>query len=217
MRKPNRNLVPIVLGLLALIIAGTGTAVASGGTLVHITDPINATYKAKVNANGQLRVDTSQPRTFTGRRFIFNYFSGSNGYQVLAGPTTATLSLHHITAVMQSDYTRTHQFALFQVSGATNEECTANSNFRELHRVMVAPTQAAESDFSNGLLLKPPSGSNPWCLITAFWPVDNSAISSYAVVTFSGYVYSGSFTPPTSSPEGAGSADPGAGPELLAP
>jgi hypothetical protein len=67
MRKPT-NIVPILLGLLAIGIAGTGTAVAATGQLVNIVDPSTGAG-AKVTSGGNLQVkatDGNGPMTVDG-------------------------------------------------------------------------------------------------------------------------------------------------------
>jgi hypothetical protein len=56
LRRVPRPSPALLIGLLALVVATTGTAVAATGTAVNIADPTNASQLAKVDVNGKLLV-----------------------------------------------------------------------------------------------------------------------------------------------------------------
>src|SRR3954451_14059330 len=96
-RRPHRPSAAVVLGVLAVAIAATGTSVAATGQLVNIADGTNAAQVAKVDSSGRLNVTgsvkPSAPTTFHGQGYVSNYFTNGAQYIVISPPTGATLAL----------------------------------------------------------------------------------------------------------------------------
>jgi hypothetical protein len=197
MRRP-QNLLPMSVALLALVVAGTGTAVAATSTTT-ISDPTNSSYVAHVNSSGQLQVSgpvsVSAPGVpFLTTAFIENFNEDSSGFQLALGPTLATLGLTQITLVDPASNAEPWSEYLFQVPATSSTACGTVPS-ASLHRVgtlEAAPGTDDESNLTPPYVVKPLTGNQYYCILAAAEPDTGSGSNTDDVITtIRGYVLSG--------------------------
>lgn len=193
-RNPSSTLA-LAIGGLALAIATTGTAVATAGSLVNITDPVTPA-KARVNAKGQLKVDTGPVQPARGTATLT---APIDQYDVVIPPTTATLALTDLTWAVESFDTNAWTNELFQIDIAPAQDCANPANWSGFHSLgsrTVQPAASLVENFTTPLVLAPSAGT-PWCLVSA-----SVTASSYsATVAWTGNVLAGTLST-TSAPTG---------------
>jgi hypothetical protein len=204
----------MIIGVLALAVATTGTAAAATGTVVNLADGSDASHLAKVDAQG--RVQTSAANTVGARpaapatvfdlaASLYNYDTIASGYQWPLAPSTATVSVNHVTVSpwISDTQPRLVQIYSFTVPAGTTD-CNFNvatADFRELFSYRLS-ADAVVDDLPTPLVLKPKSG-RPWCLATLSQAPSGDAY--YAYLDMTGWVVSGTAPAGTT---GASSAKP---------
>lgn len=195
MRSP-KNLLPISISLLALAVAGTGTAVAATNS-VTIADSTTPTRLAKVDTSGRLLTSTSGAVTVTGKVAqaapaapVSRSVEAATGASVaLTAPSTATLAVSTITfANLGPDVLNAQMAQRSMSSGQT--ACAGGTTTAKL--TVVVPAGATVSvPMTSPLVIAPASGGTTCLSLVAAGATDSSLFVSYT-----GYVVSGTYTPP---------------------
>lgn len=208
-KEQSGTAVAILLGLLALLVAGTGTAIGAVNTVVSIGDPVTATRIARVDGAGRLSVaPAASPLIYQ------NYFFNS-GVVNITSATTATLVLTsvRVTETLQngsiagSDLT----VRLVQNSVDVNGNCTTTP-VRYLALTALSSGQERTLVGDSPVQVKPLTPQTKYCL-GIYSVVTNGAADStsyYPYVTWAGYAGVGTYT-------GVGSSFAAGEPQALPP
>jgi len=187
------------IGLGSLLSPLVGTALATAGQVVNVSDPA-APYTAKVTSAGELKTNgvvsgkvapALPPQPFSVSPVVH---SGDGGKATFLGPTTATVAL---TDLSFDNYfgNQARELVLYQYSAAApNASCTfARSRIVAAYDAPSAHTVV--QDFTTPIVLKPLASGDAWCLIGSMTaPAGDANFGDF--VTLGGYVLSGTFTPP---------------------
>jgi hypothetical protein len=202
MRRP-KNLLPTSIALVALVVAGTGTAVAAT-TTTTISDPTNSSYVAHVNSSGQLQVSGPVSVSAPGVPFL-TYTPVENvietgDYSAVLGPTTATLALTQLDFLSVDGKAWVDD--LYEAAASSSKTCGDTVGSPD----PIVAEQEAQPDANDSETLVPPFVVKPlkagqaYCLFAAAAPTDNTASTDTAEIDVRGYVISG--TAPSPSPSG---------------
>ena len=197
------------IGLGSLLSPLVGSALATVGQTVNISDHSASAFFAKVTSSGELKTNgvvsgkvapALPPQPFSERRTVV---VGSKA--TFLGPTTATVALTDVTFANRFD-NRERRLTLVQASAPPpNAGCTGNN--RDVVTYDAASAQTVVQDFTTPIVLKPLESGHPWCL-TAFTQAPPDDMNNAAIVTVGGYVVSGTLSPPplkaAAEPGGAG-------------
>ena len=186
------NAIPIALGVLAVVIAGSGTAVAVSSTTT-ISDPAVPSQIAHVDAAGQL-LTTSTAQTST---LILADAFENVGVTYLSSPTTASLAVTGLQVAETSLNGQVNGSDLYvyllqlQTSGGNCTNVTART---------LAMTAISSGDHVSLLpsvpLLVKPIGTSSYCLGLKSLVTNNvaDATTYFPRYSFAGYVAKGTYT-----------------------
>jgi len=192
------------VGLGSLLSPLVGSALATVGQTVNISDHSSSAYFAKVTSAGELKTNgvvsgkvapALPPQPFTVVRTV-----DTSNISTFLGPTTATVALTEVTFANYFGNGARRLFLDQRSAAAPNAACASTHS----HPVGVYDAPSAQTivqDFVTPVVLKPLASGEAWCLV-AFMsgPVGDVNYPDY--VTLSGYVLSGTFTPPGAPPPG---------------
>ncbi len=193
------------IGLSSLLSPLIGTALATVGQTVNISDASSSAFFAKVTSAGELKTNgvvsgkvapALPPQPFNVVRTI----KVSSGAVFVLGPTTATVALTDVT------------FANFFANGARellliqDSASAPNAGCMKTRTHLVgfydaASAQTVVQDLATPVVLKPLASGDAWCL-TASLSAPAGEVDNVAYLTLGGYVVSGTFTPPNAPPPG---------------
>ncbi|MBV9097531.1 MAG: hypothetical protein JO079_05695 [Frankiaceae bacterium] len=192
----------VVAGCAAIILVPT-VAVATGGTLITITDPTHSTYRAHVSNVGRLLTTTNGTVGIAGTVGVggtvnnrdllpVSPFSGdgsatNNGNDeiVIAGPTTKAMALSSL--VIYGTGTAPVIARLRAVEPSSPSSCTGSSTVKnETMQVLVPTNTSIAVPFATPLTVRPPAG-HTYCLI-AFVDVSSGGSDSTINVSYSGFL-----------------------------
>jgi hypothetical protein len=194
--KGHSNAVAISLGIVALVIATTGTAVAVTATTTNIADPKTPTQIARVDSTGRLA--TLAAKT-TINAAVNIFVSSSFAPVAVTSPTTANLgitSLNYDNAynirLANNDYDATLYKATVGSSHTCNDPDTA---YTQIRRDVLRSGDGFSETFPSPLIVKP-TGSKAFCLAVYIASTDNTfPSSSYAAgVSLGATVISGTYS-----------------------
>jgi hypothetical protein len=189
------------VGLGSLLSPLVGTALATVGSIVNISDRSPSAYFAKVDANGALKTNA----TVTGGNVAIGAPQSAFSFPVLdfadAGPkrqflaTNATLAFTGFRVANGTGATA--GLYLYQYP-ETSTQCdtTSTTGRKFLGAFWVQAGDTVVEQLTTPQVVKPMSGSPYWCLVA--FAYGNAGQSFYT--TYSGYVVSGSFAPPVTAP-----------------
>jgi hypothetical protein len=188
----------MVVAIVALVAATTGTALAATGQLVNIVDPTNAANAAKVDASGALKTTTAgsvrvTPSTsFSVSKTVPNFYANPTQTEVLK--TTASIALNRIQVAHTSASGPVNwEGALFY--GDTNSSGTCLNGTR-IAALSIRQGETTVDPFPTPILLKPFAAGRAWCLRASIGRSDESAVPGHEVyLGISGIVTAGTVTP----------------------
>jgi len=187
------------VGLASLLSPLIGTALANVGQVVNISDHSASAYFAKVDSNGALKtvgtvsggnVSISAPQT------AFNFPATSypdGGATIQFGATNATLAFTGFRVSNQSSVSTT--MSIYQYP-ETSPSCDLSTSTERkfLGQFSVPAGQTVDEQLTTPQIVKPIPGGSYWCFVT--FASGGGGTAFYT--NYSGYVASGSFTPPFS-------------------
>jgi hypothetical protein len=185
------------VGLASLLSPLVGTALATVGQTVNISDHSASAYFAKVTSAGELKTNgvvsgkvapALPPQPFSA---VTGFFYGSQ--KILLGPTTATVALTDVT-FSNHFQNQGRRVSLYEWSAAAPN---AGCGLSHLHLVGVynaASGQTAAQDFTTPVVVKPLASGEAWCLV-ADLEFPSGDTNSAVYMMLGGYVLSGTFTP----------------------
>ena len=208
----------LLVALLALVVAGTGTAVAAG-QLVTITDPTTGNAATVTGGalstavTGNVRSVPTRPSSeWRTQTSATNYYTNGSQGVLLAGPTKATLALADVGFANSAGNPSAMAVAIGQVEADTVVACTSFSGtYRDVLREVALPGTTVVHDFAAPLGLKPLTAGKNWCLVALTYN-DTGATSANGQlvrVHADGWVLSGSYVPPPQRAAGGAGARPG--------
>jgi len=184
------------VGLGSLLSPLVGSALATAGQTVNISDHSASAFFAKVDSNGALKtvgtvsggnVSISAPQS------AFSFPAGSfpdGGPTVQFAATNATVAFTGFRVANQSSVSTT--LSIYQYPEPSTSCDLANAGARRfLGQFSVPAGETVDEQLTTPQIIKPISGSSYWCFVT-FAPGPGGSIFW---TTYSGYVVSGSFTP----------------------
>jgi hypothetical protein len=189
------------VGLGSLLSPLVGTALATVGQTVNISDHSSSAYFAKVDSSGALKT-TAAVTGKVGPALPPQPFSVEREFSIAApvyvlGPTSATLALTDVTF---ANYfaAQGRDLRLQELSGPSpNTNCTNFVHTPTVGRFDAEGGQTVHVSFQTPIVLKPLAAGEAWCLYAAMG--GPSGDPDYVDgLTVGGYVVSGSFTPPSS-------------------
>lgn len=214
-RRPHRHSPALLIALLALVVAGTGTAVAAG-QLVTITDPTTNNAATVVGGalstavTGNVRSVPTRPSSeWRTQITVSNYNTNGNRAVVLAGPTRATLALAGVSFANPGGNASSIEVAFGQVEADTAGACTTFSGtYRDVLREVTRPGTTVVHDFAAPLALRPLTVGRNWCLVVLAYNDTGSTSDSLVAARAhaNGWVLSGAFVPPTTAAQGGTAA-----------
>ena len=183
------------VGLGSLLSPLVGTALATAGQIVNISDRSGSAFFANVTSAGELKTNgvvsgkvapALPPQPFSVNRLL------SNGL-VFLGPTTATVALTDLSFTNHFG-NQGRNLVLAQNSGpAPNTNC-ANNRQRIVGVYNVSTSQTVVQDFVTPIVLKPLASGDAWCVLVSLGAPAGDA--NFAVnLMLGGYVLSGTFAP----------------------
>lgn len=178
------------ISLFALVIALGGTAVATAPTLVKIGNNTGTNVVA-VDGVGHLATSATPA---PARQPYFGFASlgvGGSG-DVLLTPTTSTFALTDVT--FSNNYTNTvgARVYLSQVYTSSSTNCYATGATSKVIGVYYAqPGQSISASFPHGLVLRPATAGQHWCLVATSYLKGNPSGSFYTELNYNGYVAAG--------------------------
>jgi hypothetical protein len=196
----------LLIGLLALAVASTGTAVAATGQIVNIADPTAPSQIAKVDASGHLKTVASQgvpARPFSITDFFYDRAVVPDN--TLVPPTDASVAVDRMIFSLYSAMTNRRTLYVYQYGlNSVTDSCQYETTYRFVGVYDVGPGAAAVDEPSSPIVLRPSAVGKPaWCLVVEAWPAGAGEDSSYyGYGTISGFVTSGSL------PSGIGTSAP---------
>ena len=190
----NARLLAAWAGLATLLSPLVGSAFATAGQIVNISDP-SAAYTARVTSNGALKtnavVSGKVAPALPPQPFSILRSTGLGSAKVL-GPTTATIAL--------SDVTFTNYFGnqarflkLTQHSApAPNTSCALPRN-RTIGAYGVGSGQTLTAGFETPIVIEPLATGDAWCLYTSLGRPSGDSNDYVVQLLLGGYVLSGTF------------------------
>lgn len=185
------------MGLASILSPLVSSALATVGQVVNIADHSSSAYFAKVDSNGALKtagtvtggnVSISAPQN----AFSFPALSRPDGaISTQFDPTKATLAFTGFRVANETSVSTT--VAMYELGEPSTTCDTGTSTRRFLGTFSVPAGQTVDEQLTTPQIVKPLSGSPYWCLVTVASGT-SSGVGFYT--TYSGYVASGSFTPP---------------------
>lgn len=186
------------IGLGSLLSPLVGSALATVGQTVNISDHSSSALFAKVTSAGELKTNAVvsgkvapalPPQPFT----VSTNISEANAVFVL-GPTTATVALTDVTFANSFSNGARALFLSNFSAPAPNTGCTNGLN-RVVGGYYAPSAQTVVQDFATPIVLKPLASGHAWCLV-AVLQAPAGEVDHADRVTVDGYVLSGTFTPP---------------------
>jgi hypothetical protein len=185
------------VGLASLLSPLIGTALATVGQVVNISDHSASAYFAKVDSNGALKtfgtvsggnVSISAPQT------AFNFPAASfpdGGATIQFAATNATLAFTGFRVSNQSSVSTS--MAIYQYpETSTFCDLSTGGGRKFLGNFAVPAGQTVDEQLTTPQIVKPIPGGSYWCFVT----FASGPGGSVFYTNYSGYVVSGSFTPP---------------------
>ncbi|MDQ1438724.1 MAG: hypothetical protein QOK43_2353 [Acidimicrobiaceae bacterium] len=200
-----RHVIAVAGLLCAAVIAAPVAVGAATGQLVNIADGTTSTQIAKVDRFGQLKVDSSQLRPIAATAGL-----NSGKYNMVLQPNSATVAVTDLSlAIYQSD-TAVWGYDLYQLTATTGAECAngGTGSYRYLGHYTVQGATSLAQSFSTPIVLKPLSGSAPWCL-AIFAANQPSSTTYFSYANLLGYVVSGTYPPAAPAAASASSVQSG--------
>src|SRR5262245_42503569 len=192
------------VGLGSLLSPLVGSALATVGQTVNISDHSSSAFFAKVTSAGELKTNAVvsgkvapalPPQPFSVDRGVV----ASNSSPAL-GPTTATVALTDVT--FANDFSNgKRRLVLFQASAAAPNTGCSSPRTRIVADYAAPSAETVVQDFATPIVLKPLASGDAWCL-RAVMAAPAGEVDFPSLVTLGGYVLSGTFTPPTAPPPG---------------
>jgi hypothetical protein len=185
------------VGLASLLSPLVGSALATVGSTVNISDRSSSAFFAKVDGNGALKTTA----TVTGGNVAIGAPQSAFSFAVLdfpaAGPkrqflaTSATLAFTGFRVA--NGTAATAGLYLYQYP-ETSTQCdtTSTTGRKFLGAFWVRVGDTIVEQLTTPQIIKPISGSPYWCLVAV---AEGTSGQSF-FTTYSGYVVSGSFVPP---------------------
>jgi hypothetical protein len=184
------------VGLASLLSPLVGTALATVGQVVNISDHSASAYFAKVDSSGALKtfgtvtggnVSISAPQS----GFNFPALSFTDGIATpVFGATNATLAFTGFRVANQTPVSMT--LTIWEYGEPSTACSTGSANVRLLGTFSVPTGQTVDEQLTTPQIVKPLSGSPYWCLVT----FASGGGGHVFYTNYSGYVASGTFTPP---------------------
>jgi hypothetical protein len=186
------------IGLASLLSPLVGTALATVGSTVNISDHSSSAYFAKVDSGGALKTTASvtgkvapalPPQPFSIQ------WATDTGEDNAFGPTTATLAL---TDAQIANYfgNQARSLLLEEYSApAPNTNCVG-LHMRLLASFDVNSGDTVKADYVTPIVIKPLASGEAWCLHT-FLTAPSGDLDYNVSTLYGGYVVSGTFTPPS--------------------
>lgn len=185
------------MGAACMAVIGTGTAVAATGQIVNIADGTNASYVAKVDSSGALKVadvPAAPSKPFLSDGSVYNYATVSD-YGSLFAPTTAAVALNKIVISNEVNEQVARQVTVYYTTVDAGQSCSGASNnlyVKRLGTYALAANATIVDTFPTPIVLKPTS-SRPWCLLV--YARSQTATTYTFQVSVAGWVVYG--TPPS--------------------
>lgn len=190
------NVVAIGLGVLALVVAGSGAAVAVAASVVNIADPTTPANVAHVDSTGRLQVGLS---SVAATSTIVSTGTFNNlGTTIVTSPTTTTLVLtgFEVTETRLNGTAVGSDLDVHLVqTAATSATACSTTVVRNLYITSLSSGLAVDPSGSARLAVKPVSGAL-YCLaiqsailngssdVTPYYPV--YSLTAYATGTYTG-------------------------------
>lgn len=185
LRLPSPSL---TVAWIALAVALGGTAVAATATLVKITDN-SGTRVAVVDFQGRLRA-AAFPVAPTTPFFSFAYADASGA--TLLGPSKATAVLTSMNITNEIEQVNGAKIRVSVTIGETTGTNCYTANFRSVVGVYnVAAGETLQLISGPGVVLKPQTAGNAWCLRVSMSVQGNPGSYYLAPTSVAGYVDSG--------------------------
>ena len=185
--------VAVVLSVLALAVAGGGTAVAVS-SVVNIADPSDPSKVARVDQSGRLSVGPATA-TISTAGWLLGYTDGAT--TPLTSPTTATLAISRIQFSNPSANASAaeQQLSVNQYPADAAGNCQSTTGAVLVARYNLAPGDDVDDPFPAPLVVKP-TGTTKYCLfVSVDYLGSTSAMPSfYLTYGFSAYPVSGKYT-----------------------
>ena len=194
------------VGLGNLLSPLVGSALATVGQTVNISDHSSSALFAKVTSAGELKTNAVvsgkvapalPPQPFAVVRGV-----NASNFAPVMEPTTATVALTDVTFA-NSFGNGARELILNQVSAAApNASCVA-THARFIGAYDAPSAQTVVQDLVTPIVLKPLASGEAWCL-QAIMNAPSGEVDRIARVMLGGYVLTGTFTPPiaTAPPPG---------------
>ena len=191
------------VGLGSLLSPLVGSALATVGQVVNISDRSSSAYFVKVDSSGALKTTAAvsgrvapalPPQPFA----VSTIFDHAGGRLNPVGPTTATVALTDVTFANHFG-NQARRFWLDQFSApAPNANCVAQRE-RQIAVYDVGRAQTVQASFETPVVLKPLASGDAWCL-NAVLEVPSGDVDRPVVLAVNGYVVSGSYAPSVAEP-----------------
>lgn len=191
------------VGLGNLLSPLVGTALATVGSVVNISDRSSSAYFAKVDSSGALKtsavVSGKVAPALPSQPFNLTRGVGVEAPLHALGPTTATIALTDLTLANYFGNGPRELGLYVNSAPAPNNNCTG-THVRFVGFYDVASAQTVVQNFETPLILKPLAAGEAWCLrVTLERPTgDVSDIKDSLIL--GGYVLAGTFTPTAAEP-----------------
>jgi hypothetical protein len=185
------------VGIATLLSPLVGTASATAGQLVNVSDP-TAAYTARVDATGALKTAGLAAPTLPRLPFNSSTTTYIAAYTKVLGPTTATVALTDLK--IANHYINTGARALYfiQYSAAAPNTGCGYAHIRQLGLYDVAARDSIHANFETPLVVKPLANGEAWCL-RVYMTAPPGDTNNGVGVSVGGYVPSGVFVPAQSS------------------
>ena len=209
MRIAAHRLVPspaLVIGVVALAVALSGTAYAVTISVVNIADPGHPNHRVQVSSGGALK--TFGTATVTGAvaprapgtpLFGQQYLSTGAGTTVIPA-TKAAIALNRLVLENYYDQTggATAMVMLNQTGGSTTT-CDGSSGTRMIGRYEIAPGSVSIDDMPTPVVLRPFAAGHVWCLDAIITLQGDPGGYYLPSAAWSGFLVSGTAPPHTAS------------------
>jgi len=195
------------VGLASILSPLVGSALATVGQTVNLSDHSASAFFAKVDSSGALKTTaavtgrvapTLPPQPFYTSRSVH----AADGAVAVLGPATATVALTDLGIANDFFNTGARFVSFLEASApAPNSSCT-EVHTRDLGFYDVQSSDSIHANYETPIVLKPLASGEAWCLLVS---VSEPAGDTDQVVGVSvgGYVVSGTFAPPSSGPPAA--------------
>jgi hypothetical protein len=195
------------VGLASLLSPLVGTALATVGQVVNISDHSSSANFATVTPAGELKTNgvvsgkvalALPPQPFS---FAVAGLSSSSVYVPVLGPTSATIALTDFDVA--NDPRNGGRFVTLEEFSAPAPNSSCGGPFqRFVGTYVVASAQTLVDDFETPIVLKPLASGQAWCLSALVGNAISGDPNFSDDVQLGGYVLSGTFTPPSAPPPG---------------